>query len=188
MWLPFTSYRQGVLFFPLCSWRSALYCSLLLSGRLCNCVDLCAPCGLKSAFYMLTLRCQDSLTPGPSDFMAGWPLSHHPAFSGQPTWTVSPFCQKRTQNWSALWGNWPLLLAGVWIRITSGEGNLDYLAFKNVYYFILQFHFWNFILQINSDVYEMMSIHWKFITALFILAKGLKQPKCLSIRDSNEIM
>lgn len=106
-------------------------CYSLLPVRLCVCVSvygICAPCGLQSVLYMLMVRCQESLTPDRSNFAAGWLLSHHPAFSDQGSRTIFPFCQKLIQNWPPSWGNRHLLLARVWIRIASREGNLDYLA------------------------------------------------------------
>lgn len=146
----------------------------------CVTAELCAPCGLKSAFHMLALKCQDPLTTDPSDSIAVWPLSHHPVFSGQP------FCQKRIKNWPPLWGNWCLLLAGVWIRIASGEGSWNSLAIAKCTSLsgtvpFLGLYPWDKLRCVWNNVYSL-SIHCSTV-----LVKGLKQPKCLSIRDSNEI-
>ena len=137
--------------------------------RLCNCAELCAPCGLKSAFYMLALRCQDPLTTDPSDSMAVWPVSHHPVFSGKP------FCQKQIKNWPPLWGNWCLLLTGIWIRIASGESSWNSLAIAKCTSLsgpvpFLRLYPWDklyFIHVCEIMKYEIMSIHWIFIAALF---------------------
>lgn len=125
MWCPFCPLQESrekvEMYLPFYSPAHASGAVLLcLWGCVSEC-GICVPRGLQSALYMRTVRCQNSLTPDLSHFTAGWLLSHHPAFSGQPSRSIFfSFCQKLIQNWPVLWGN--ALIAGWSVNENSLSG------------------------------------------------------------------